>query len=142
MMKQAEALTRSGDLKGAEQKYQFAALIKQNGPGQPQDRLQELRAAEAQAANAKPAPPPAQPPVPVQPQALSKPSQPTQTSNNRARTQISSIPAPHERGLGLGDERGSHRNRRRQMHEKLKTPPIRKRHQGIYSKIPKRWKRA
>jgi hypothetical protein len=96
MMKQAEALTRSGDLKGAEQKYQFAALIKQNGPGQPQDRLQELRAAEAQAANAKPAPPPAQPPVPIQPQALSKASQPTQTSNNRARTKISSIPAPHD----------------------------------------------
>ena len=104
MMKQAEALTRSGDLKGAEQKYQFATLIKQNGPGQPQDRLQELRAAEAQAANAKPAPPPAQPPVPVQPQALSKAPPPAQTSNNRGKTKISSNPATHERRQGLGED--------------------------------------
>jgi hypothetical protein len=105
MMKQAEALTRSGDLKGAEQKYEFAALIKQNGPGQPQDRLQELRAAEAQDANAKPAPPPpAQPPVPVQPQALSKAPPPAQTRNNRGKTTISSNPATHERRQGLGED--------------------------------------
>lgn len=105
MMKQAEALTRSGDLKGAEQKYQFAALIKQDGPGQPRDRLRELQAAEAQAANAKPAPPPpAQPPVPIQPQTLSKAPPPTQTSNNRGKTKISSSPAPHERRQGLGED--------------------------------------
>jgi hypothetical protein len=101
MMKQAEALARSGDLKGAEQKYQFAILIKQNGPGQPQDRLRELQAAEAQAANAKPVPPP-QPLVPVQPQNLSKATPPPQTSNDQGKTKMSPNPAPHEQKHGFG----------------------------------------
>jgi hypothetical protein len=107
MMKQAEALARSGDLKGAEQKYQYAILIKQNGPGQPQDRLRELQAAEEQAANAKPVPPP-QPivpvPVPVQPQALSKPTPPPQTTNDRGRAKMSPNPASHEPKQGLGKD--------------------------------------
>jgi hypothetical protein len=89
MMKQAETLARSGDLKGAEQKYQFAILIKPNGPGQPQDRLRELQAAEAQPANAKPVPPP-QPLVPVQPQTLSKATPPPPISNDRGKTSMSS----------------------------------------------------
>jgi hypothetical protein len=65
LMRDADALVKSGDLKGAEQKYQLAALIKQDGPGQPQDRLREVQAAEAQAASAKaalPLPPPVVPP--------------------------------------------------------------------------------
>jgi hypothetical protein len=102
MMKQAEALARSGDLKGAEQKYQFAILIKQNGPGQPQDRLRELQAAEAQAANAKPVPPPP-PLLPVQPQTLSKVTPPPQTSNDRGKTKISPNPAQHEQKQGGKD---------------------------------------
>lgn len=103
MMKQAEALARSGDFKGAEQKYQFAIIIKQNGPGQPQDRLQEVRAAEAQAANAKPVPPP-QPLVPVQPQTLSKATPPPHTSNDQGKTRMSSNPAPHEQKQGFGKD--------------------------------------
>jgi hypothetical protein len=47
-MKQADALTHSGDLKGAEQKYQIAIRLQQNGPGQPQEHLLEVQAAEAQ----------------------------------------------------------------------------------------------
>jgi len=54
VMKQADAMVHNGDLKGAEQKYQFAATIQQNGPGRPQERLREVQAAEAQAAAAKP----------------------------------------------------------------------------------------
>jgi hypothetical protein len=103
MMKQAVALVRSGDLKGAEQKYQFAILIKQNGPGQPQDRLRELQGAEAEAANAKPVPPP-QPPVPVQPQTLSKATPPPQTSNDQGKTKMSSNPAPHEQKQSFGKD--------------------------------------
>ncbi|WP_035351892.1 hypothetical protein [Edaphobacter aggregans] len=69
-MQQADAMARKGDLKGAEGQYQFAASIQQNGPGRPQDRLRETRAAEAQTAAAKP-----QPVAPVQtaPQANATP---------------------------------------------------------------------
>lgn len=52
-MKQADAMAHNGDLKGAEEKYQFAAVIRQNGPGHPVQRLQEVQAAEARAATAK-----------------------------------------------------------------------------------------
>ena len=103
MMKQAEALARSGDFKGAEQKYQFAIVIKLNGPGQPQDRLQEVRAAEAQAANATPVPPP-QPLVPVQPQTLSKATAPPQTSNDQGKTRMSPSHAQHEQKQGSGKD--------------------------------------
>lgn len=103
MMKQGEALARSGDLKGAEQKYQFAVDIKQNGPGQPQDRLRELQEAEAEAATAKPVPPP-QPLVPVQPQTLSKTTPPSQTSNDRGKTKMSPSPASHEQKQALGKD--------------------------------------
>jgi len=48
-MKHADAMFQSGDLKGAEQKYQFAATIHQNGPGSPLDRLRDVLAAEARA---------------------------------------------------------------------------------------------
>ena len=103
MMKQADALARSGDLKGAEEKYQFAILIKQNGPGQPQDRLRELQSAKAQAATTEPVPPP-QPLVPVQSQTLSKATPPSQTSNDRGKTKISPNPAPHEQKQALGKD--------------------------------------
>jgi hypothetical protein len=58
-MKQADVMVHNGDLKDAEQKYQFAAVIRENGPGHPVDRLHEVQAAEAQAAKAKPQPVPA-----------------------------------------------------------------------------------
>lgn len=59
-MKQAAAMTQSGNFKGAEQKYQFAVLIEKNGPGSPQDRLREAQAAAAQHEKDHPAPPPIQ----------------------------------------------------------------------------------
>ncbi len=59
VMKQADAMVHNGDLKGAEQKYQLAVTIQQNGPGHPAARLQEVQAAEAQASTAKPQPQPA-----------------------------------------------------------------------------------
>jgi hypothetical protein len=102
MMKEAEVLARSGDFKGAEQKYQFAITIKQNGPGQPQDRLQEVRAAEAQAANAKTTP--QQPLVPVQPQTLSKATPPPQMSNDQGKTRMSQSHAQHEQKQGSGKD--------------------------------------
>jgi hypothetical protein len=56
VMKQADAMVHNGDLKGAEQKYQFAVTIQQDGPGHPAERLKEVQAAELQAATAKPQP--------------------------------------------------------------------------------------
>jgi hypothetical protein len=98
-MKQADALARGGDLKGAEQKYQLAILIRQNGPGQPQDRLRELQAAEAQAAKAKPVPPP-QPLVPTQLPSPSQATPPPQTSNDQAETKIPPNPPMHVQKQG------------------------------------------
>jgi hypothetical protein len=106
-MKQADTLAHNGDLKGAEQKYQLAVLIKQNGPGQPQDRLREVQAAEAQAAKAPPVPPPPPPPPPpltVQPQTQSKATTPPQTSNDQGKTRMPPNPAPHEHKHGLGKD--------------------------------------
>jgi hypothetical protein len=103
-MKQAEALARDGDLKGAEQKYQVAILIKQNGPGQPQDRLRELQAAEAQAAKATPVPPPPPPPPPAQPQTQGKATPPPQTSNDQGKNKMAPSPAPHEHKHGSGTD--------------------------------------
>jgi hypothetical protein len=56
VMKQADTLVHNGDLKGAEQKYQFAVTIQQNGPGNPVARLKEVQAAEARAVTEKPQP--------------------------------------------------------------------------------------
>jgi len=103
MVKQAEALARSGDWKGAEQKYQFAILIKQDGPGQPQDRLREAQAAEAQAANAKPVPPAPQP-IPVQPQTLTKATPSPKTSNDQEKSKMSPNSASHEQKQVLGKD--------------------------------------
>lgn len=52
-MKQADGMFQSGNLKGAEKEYQFAAAIHQNGPGSPLDRLRDVLAAEARAEVAK-----------------------------------------------------------------------------------------
>ena len=46
-MTQAQVLEHNGDLKGAEQKYKFAAGIQASGPGQPLEHLQAVQAAEA-----------------------------------------------------------------------------------------------
>ncbi|HEY4048464.1 MAG TPA: hypothetical protein VGM27_16485 [Acidobacteriaceae bacterium] len=81
-MKEADAMVHNGDLKGAEQKYQFAAVIQQNGPGRPVERLREVQAAEAQAATAKPQP---QPASPAQTTAQGKPTQPQPKANNAAK---------------------------------------------------------
>jgi hypothetical protein len=78
VMKEAEAMVRSGNLEGAEQKYQFAVTIQQNGPGHPQERLLQVQAAEAQALAAKPQP---QPATPVQTAPESKAPQPPQLKN-------------------------------------------------------------
>jgi hypothetical protein len=49
-MRQAEILARQGDFNGAAQKYQFAARIQPNGPGEPKVRLREMQGqANAQA---------------------------------------------------------------------------------------------
>jgi tetratricopeptide (TPR) repeat protein len=48
-MNQADALAQSGDFKGAAEKYQFAATIRPNGPGQPLEHAQAALAALAQA---------------------------------------------------------------------------------------------
>jgi len=52
-MKQADAMFSADDLKGAEQKYQFAAMILQNGPGSPMERLQDVLSAERRAEAAR-----------------------------------------------------------------------------------------
>jgi hypothetical protein len=77
VMKQAAAMAHNGDLKGAEQKYQFAVTIQQNGPGNPVERLKEVQAAEAGAATERP--PPA---VQSQTAAQSKATQPPSKTNN------------------------------------------------------------
>jgi hypothetical protein len=100
-MKQAEELVRSGDLKGAEQKYQFAIVIKQNGPGNPQDRLRDVQAAEVRAANARPVPPPQ--PGPAQPQSQGEVTAVPQKSNDQGKTN-SSKPAPNEQGRSGGND--------------------------------------
>lgn len=48
-MKEAEALAQSGDLKGAAEKYQAAAVIRPNGPGQPLEHAQTALLAQAKA---------------------------------------------------------------------------------------------
>lgn len=53
-MKEAEILEHNGDFKGAEQKYQFATIIRANGPGEPQRRLQAVRDEEAKVASVQP----------------------------------------------------------------------------------------
>ena len=64
-MKQADELDRSGDYKGAAQKYQLAATIKPDGPGQPLDRVRQALDAQAKA-DQKKAEQAASPSVPVQ----------------------------------------------------------------------------
>ena len=64
-MKQADELDRSGDYKGAAQKYQSAATIQPNGPGQPLDRMRQALDAQAKA-DQKKAKQTASPPAPVQ----------------------------------------------------------------------------
>jgi hypothetical protein len=48
-MKQADELDRSGDYKGAAQKYHSAATIKPDGPGQPLERMRQALDAQAKA---------------------------------------------------------------------------------------------
>lgn len=52
-MSQADALALQGDFRDAAQKYQFAALIKADGPGHPADKVQQMQAAAAQAEQLK-----------------------------------------------------------------------------------------
>jgi hypothetical protein len=80
VMKQADAMVHNGDLKGAEQKYQFAVTIQQNGPGNPVERLKEVQAEEARAATEKP-----QAAVQSQTAAQSKATQPPPKINNTAK---------------------------------------------------------
>jgi hypothetical protein len=94
VMKQADFMVHNGDLKGAEQKYQFAVTIQQNGPGHPAERLNEVQAAELQAATAK-----AQPAVQSQ-TAQGKPIQPPPKVNNAARIRNSLDTAHREKTQG------------------------------------------
>jgi hypothetical protein len=48
-MRQASLLALNHDLKGAAQKYQFAATIVPNGPGNPKDQLRQMLAQQAAA---------------------------------------------------------------------------------------------
>jgi hypothetical protein len=80
VMKQADAMVHNGDLKGAEQKYQFAVTIQQNGPGNPVERLKEVQAEEARAATEKP-----QAAVQSQTAAKSKATPPPSKINNTAK---------------------------------------------------------
>jgi len=48
-MKQADALAQSGDFKGAADKYQAAATIRPNGPGQPLEHARAALQAQAKA---------------------------------------------------------------------------------------------
>ncbi|MBB6142567.1 tetratricopeptide (TPR) repeat protein [Silvibacterium bohemicum] len=72
-MKQAAAMAGSDDYKGAAQKYQFAAMIQPNGPGDPKKHLQDAQdaAAKQDQENARntPAPVLATAPAPVSVQA-------------------------------------------------------------------------
>jgi tetratricopeptide (TPR) repeat protein len=85
VMNQADAMTNNGDLKGAEQKYEFAVTILQNGPGHPQDRLREVQAAEAQAATAKPQPQAQPQPVATDKATQGKGTQPPPEMNHAAK---------------------------------------------------------
>ena len=95
VMKQADALVHNGDLKGAEQKYQFAVTIQQNGPGHPAERLKEVQAAEARAATEKP-----QPTVQSQTAAQGKVTQPPPKVNNAAKIKNSLDTARREETQG------------------------------------------
>ena len=74
-MKQADELDRRGDHKGAAEKYQSAATIRPNGPGQPLERMRQALDAQAKAdnqakadkKNAKQTPPPAEQTPPPSP---------------------------------------------------------------------------
>jgi hypothetical protein len=98
VMKQADAMAHNGDLKGAEQKYQFAVTILQNGPSHPQDRLREVQTAEAQAATTKPQPQ-SQPATTVQ-TAQSKAARPPSKVNNAAKSKNSLDTARREETQG------------------------------------------
>jgi len=67
-MKQADAFAQSGDFKGAAEKYQAAATIQPNGPGQPREHARNALAAQAKADQEKA----------VQASLQQPPSQPTQ----------------------------------------------------------------
>ena len=64
-MKKADELDRSSDYDGAAQKYQSAATIKPNGPGQPLERMRQALDAQAKA-DQKKAEQTASPSAPVQ----------------------------------------------------------------------------
>lgn len=68
-MNQADELSRSGDYKGAAQKYQFAATIRANGPGQPLERLRQVLDAQEKVDLKNAQQPPAQQAPPQQAQA-------------------------------------------------------------------------
>ena len=95
VMKQADALVHNGDLKGAEQKYQFAVTIQQNGPGNPVERLKEVQAAETRAASEKP-----QTVVQSQITAQSKATQSPSKINNTAKIKNSLDTARREETQG------------------------------------------
>ena len=95
VMKQADAMVHNGDLKGAEQKYQFAVTIQQNGPGNPVERLKEVQSAEARAAAEKP-----QTAVQNQTVAQSKATQVPSKINNTAKIKNSLDTARREETQG------------------------------------------
>lgn len=95
VMKQADVLVHNGDLKGAEQKYQFAVTIQQNGPGNPVERLKEVQAAETRAASEKP-----QTVVQSQITAQSKATQSPSKINNTAKIKNSLDTARREETQG------------------------------------------
>ena len=69
-MKQAEAFAQSGDFKSAAEKYQAAATIRPNGPGQPLEHARnaleaQARADQEKARQAALQPPPQAPPSPA-----------------------------------------------------------------------------
>jgi hypothetical protein len=69
-MNQADTLARSGDFKGAAQKYQFAATIRPNGPGEPLEHLRQVLDAQEKVDLKNAQQPPAQPAPPQQAHAL------------------------------------------------------------------------
>lgn len=73
-MNEAEALARGGDLQGAAKRYQFAAAIQPNGPGEPLERLRQVQQYEQRVRARSTEPPPPQPAPQPAPQAAPAPA--------------------------------------------------------------------